>query len=63
MKSRPVSVWVQSDKTGGGREVNYAALIYDARRLGSFIVFEWNLMTIWNGNEVGFIMNSVLVIQ
>jgi hypothetical protein len=43
--------------------VNYTALIYDERRLGSFIVFEWKLMTIWNGNEVGFIMNSVVVIQ
>jgi hypothetical protein len=40
MKSRPVFAWVQSDKTGSGREVNYTALIYDERRLGSFIVFE-----------------------
>jgi hypothetical protein len=40
MKSRPAFAWVQSDKTGGGREVNYAALMYDARRSGSFIVLE-----------------------
>jgi hypothetical protein len=54
MKSHPAFASVQRDKVDGD------ALIYEAGVLGLFNVFERNIMTTANRNEVGLIMNSVV---